>query len=163
MLTQELKKICEDFFTLFWIEYESIEVLTEEQDIYRITLKTGDSHLVIGPHWRNLEHFAHILKLLFSKKIWKFAHLHLEVNDYLKEKDARLFRFLDSKIERLKKNGDEFMLPQFSAYERKKVHNYISEKKSNIYTESRWEWSDRRIFLCMKHEKMTIDIDGDDI
>jgi len=33
----------------------------------------------------------------------KFIHLHLEVNDYLQEKDAKLFRFLDSKIEHLRK------------------------------------------------------------
>lgn len=163
METKELTQICEIFFTRFWLEYESIDVEMEQEDIYRVTLKTQDSALIIGPHGRNLEYFSHILKLIFSKKLGKITHLHFEVNDYLKEKDAKLYRFLDGKIDYLRKTWNELMLPQFSAYERKKVHSYITDKKTNIYTESRGEGVERRIFLCLKHEKMTIDLDGDDI
>ncbi len=160
---EHLQHICETFFIKFGILVENITILKEQENTYRIVLKTPDSHIIIWPHGKNLEHFVHILKLIFSKKMGKFIHLHLEVNDYLQEKDAKLFRFLDSKIEHLRKTWNELMLPQFNAYERKKVHDYVSEKKSNVYTESRGEWSERRVFLCTKHEKMTIDLDWDDI
>lgn len=160
---EKLQDICETFFTKFWISVENIEIHQEEDSIYRVTLKTPDSHIIIWPHWKNLEHFWHILKLIFSKELERFIHLHLEVNDYLQEKDAKLYKFLDSKMLQVQSKWKELVLPQFSAYERKKVHSYVAEKKWNIYTESRWEWSERRIYLCIKHNRMTIDLDWDDI
>lgn len=55
----------------------------------------------------------------------------MEVNDYLKSKDDRLFRYIDSRIDYVLKSGKEIALPNFSAYERKKIHSYVSEKKSD--------------------------------
>lgn len=163
METSELQVICGSFFEKFWIIPEAIIIDEEQTDIYRVTLKTPDSHLIIGPHGKNLEHFSHILKLIFSKKLGKFIHLHLEVNDYLQEKDAKLFRFIESKIEYVKTSWKEIILPQFTAYERKKVHSFVSEKGWRVYTQSQGDWAERRIHLCLKHEKMTIDLDWDDI
>lgn len=163
MSTKELQNICSTFFECFWVSYENIELLEDQENIYRIILQTPDSALIIWPHGKNLEHFTHILKLIISKKLWRYIHLHLEVNDYLQEKDARLYRFIESKIDILIKTWKEVVLPQFSSYERKKVHSYVSEKGGKVYTQSIWEWDARRIHLCLKHEKMTIDLDGDDI
>lgn len=63
----------------------------------------------------------------------------------------------------MKDSGKEIILPFFTAYERKKVHSYVSEHGGSVYTQSIGEGRDRRIHLCRKDEKMTIDIDGDDI
>lgn len=163
MWTQKLSELCTLFFEKFWISYDEIQVEEDQKDIYRIILKTSDSHLIIGPHGKNLDHFTHILKLIISRKLWWFIHLHLEVNDYLQEKDARLYRFIESKVELVSKTWKEIILPQLSSYERKKVHSYIAEKGWRLYTQSIWEWDERRIHVCLKHEKMTIDLDGDDI
>lgn len=163
MWTIDLQDVCSNFFNHFWISYESIEIIEEQSEIYRIILKTPDSHLIIWPHGKNLDHFTHILKLILSKKLGKYIHLHLEINDYLQEKDARLYRFIENKIDILLKSWKEVILPQFSSYERKKVHSYVSEKNGKVYTQSIWEWDKRRIHLCLKHEKMTIDLDSDDI
>jgi hypothetical protein len=35
--------------------------------------------------------------------------------------------------------------------------------KSDIYTKSEWEWKDRRLYICKKNNKMTIDLDWIDI
>lgn len=160
---EKLQNICENFFSKFWVSFDEVHIQEEHENIYRVTLKTQDSHLIIGPHWKNLEYFWNILKLIFSKKLDKYVHIHLEVNDYLKEKDAKLFRFIDSKIDFVKSKWKEIALPQLSAYERKKIHSYIADKKTNVYTESRWEWKDRKMYICIKHEKMTIDLDSDSI
>jgi len=53
--------------------------------------------------------------------------LHLEVNDYLKSKEERLFSFIESKIAIVEKSGKDLVLPFLTAYERKKVHSYVSE------------------------------------
>jgi predicted RNA-binding protein Jag len=73
--------------------------------------------------------FKHLLGRVAEKKLGKFIHLHLEVNDYMKSKDERLFRFLESKISFVLSTGKSIRIPNLSAFERKKAHNYISEKK----------------------------------
>jgi hypothetical protein len=66
-------------------------------------------------------------------------------------------------------------LPKFSSYERKKIHDYIGTlNDSEIFTKSKWEWSERRLYIFLNknnqyeqkpQEKigLTIDIDWDDI
>lgn len=51
------------------------------------------------------------------------------------------------------------------AYDRKKIHSYISEKHSgHIFTKSIGEEKDRRLFICKKSDmSASIDINGTDI
>lgn len=156
-------QISQEFFKNFWIEFENLEVIEETEGIYKISLNSEDSKLLIGPHGKNLEILSHILKLIFSKKLGKFTQLHIEVNDYLQKKDERLYHFISEKIEFVKHSGKEVILPFFTAYERKKVHAYVSEHGGIVYTQSIGEGEERKIHLMKKDEKMSIDIDGDDI
>jgi predicted RNA-binding protein Jag len=52
----------------------------------------------------------------------------MEVNDYVKSKDERLFRFLDNKIDFVMSSGKTLRIPELTSYERKKAHGYISDK-----------------------------------
>lgn len=155
--------ICEDFFTKLHLDFSQLNVKKEAPGIYRISMQSNDSHLMIGPHGKNLDIISHLVKLVISKKIWEHIHVHVEVNDYLEKKDEKLLSFIRSKMQYVKESGKEIILPFFSAYERKKVHSFVSENGGNVYTQSIGEWPERRIHLCRKDEKMTIDIDGDDI
>jgi hypothetical protein len=47
----------------------------------------------------------------------------------MKAKDERLFRFLDTKIALIISNGKSIRIPNLNPYDRKKAHNYISERK----------------------------------
>lgn len=126
-------------------------------------MKSDDSALMIGPHGKHLEAITHILKILLSSQTQKHITLHIEVNDYMEKKDEKLFRFIESKIQKVKESGEEIVLPFFTSYERKKVHSFVAEHGGTIYTQSRGEGRERRIYLCKKDEKMSIDIDGSDI
>ena len=56
------------------------------------------------------------------------------------------------------------MLPYYSAYDRKKIHSIVAEYKNDkIYTKSIWEWNQRRLYICKIDQKITIDLDWDDI
>ena len=162
-MIETIEKIVVDFFEKLWTDYSEVKVQEETETIFRISLKSDDSHLLIGPHGKNLELVTHILKLLISKKITSHVNIHFEVNDYLEQKDRKLLAFISSKVQIVQESWKEIVLPFFTAYERKKVHSYVSENGENVYTESKWEGHDRRIHLCKKAEKMTIDLDGDDI
>lgn len=162
-MEESIKNFVSDFFNKLGIIIDSCEVKAEESNIFLVNIKTEESWIVIGPHWKNLETIKHLLKLIISKKQQQNIVLHLEVNDYLKAKEERLFGFIESKIKIVASSGKDLELPFLTAYERKKVHSYVWELHSDIFTKSEWEWKDRRMSLCKKPQWLSIDIDGDDI
>jgi predicted RNA-binding protein Jag len=155
--------LCQDFFEKLCLDFSELNIEAQAEHIYHVSLQSEDSHILIGPHGKNLENLSQLLGLLISKQTGERCRVHVGVNDYLEKKEEKLERFIQSKIDYVKESGKEIILPFFTAYERKKVHSYVSEKWGNVFTQSIGEGSERRIHLSKKDEKMTIDIDGDDI
>lgn len=164
----KIEQICQDFFNLMKIQVDSISVKCEdeERNIYFIALETPDSKLVIWTHWQTLESIKHLLSRMLETVIWSSVVIHVEVNDYLKSKDDRIYKYIDSRIDYVIKTQKEIALPNYSSYERKKIHNYISEKKlDTIRSYSVWEWRERVMHLApvAKNQSSKIDIDWIDI
>lgn len=162
-MLEQIEKIAVDFFSKLQINITDLEVISEDEKIFNINIKTEESGLLIGTHWKNLEIITTILKLILLKNIWDRIIIHIEVNDYLKQKDEKLYNFIRSKIEQIEKYWKDITLPFFTAYERKKIHSFVSDLNNNIFTRSEWEGKDRRLCLWKEAEKLTIDIDWSDI
>jgi len=159
-----IKGITSEFLNNFWIQYDNLEVINQEKNIFLIKIKSDESWLLIWPHWKNIDPINHILKLIIKGNIEEKVKIHLEINDYMKTKDERLQSFIISKIKYVEKSWVDLKLPFYSAYDRKKIHWFVSEyKNDNIFTKSIWEWNQRRLYICKAEEKLTIDIDWDDI
>lgn len=142
-----MKAFTQSFFEGLGIQIDSLNI-TEEGDDISINIETPDSSLLIGQHGKNIEVFKHLLGRVAEKKLGKFIHLHLEVNDYMKSKDERLFRFLESKIAFVMSTGKSIRIPNLSSFERKKAHNYIFEKKVEwLSTKSEGEGEERALML----------------
>ena len=124
-MEENIKNLVEDFFKALTIPLDSCEVSQEEENIFLAKVKTQESGIVIGPHGKNLETITFLLKLLLSRKMEQNIALHLEVNDYLKLKEAKLYQFIESKIKIVETSGKDLELPFLTAYERKKVHSYV--------------------------------------
>lgn len=164
-MENEIKALVTEFFEKLEVEIDSIKITNiDEANIFNIKIKTEESGLLIWPHWKNLDALQNILKLISSKKIWERVKLHIEINDYVKTKDDRLLEFIKSKVSYLEKTWKEIKLPFYSAYERKKIHWFVWELNHKwIFTKSDWEWKERRLYIYKEAEKLTIDIDWDDI
>ena len=142
-----MKAFTQSFFEGLGIQIDALSV-TEEGDDISINIETPDSSLLIWQHGKNMEVFKHLLSRVAEKKLGKYIHLHLEVNDYMKSKDERLFRFLESKIAFVMSTGKSIRIPNLSAFERKKAQNYIFEKKVEwLSTKSEGEWEERALML----------------
>lgn len=161
----DIKTLVFNFFNKLNIKIDTLEVTNVEKlNIFNIKIETEESWLLIWPHWKNLNIIENLLKLMSSKKVWEQIKLHIEINDYMKSKDDKLFDFIKSKIKLVEKTGKDIQLPFYSSYERKKIHWYVSEMtKKWIYTKSIWEWKERRLYICKQWKTLTIDIDWDDI
>lgn len=160
----KFKELVNIFFEKLDINIESIEINNEENNIFYIKIQTPDSSLLIWYSWKNLDDLRIVLKNLLVKILKENIILHIEINDYLMQKDNKLFSFIQKKIDILNSTWKEIVLPFFNSYERKKIHSYVSELNNNkFYTKSVWEWKERRLHLCKKSENLTIDMDWVDI
>ena len=88
------------FFQNLGIHIENLDIKDSTEGVY-ISLQSNDSALLIGMHGKNLESFSHILGRMIEKKKGKFVKIYLEVNNYKKEKEDRLFHLIDMKISSL--------------------------------------------------------------
>jgi predicted RNA-binding protein Jag len=67
-MLREIQKLTLTFFEKLGTNFSDIQITEEGENIYRISLKSDDSHLLIGPHGKNLEIITHLLRLLITKK-----------------------------------------------------------------------------------------------
>lgn len=164
-MENEILYIVKTFFEKLNINITSYSIIkVNESNIFNIIIKTEESWLIIWHNWKNLDAIQNIINLLWSKKIWERLRIHLEINDYIKTKDDKLFGYVKSKINYVKRTKKSFCLPFFSAYDRKKIHDFISEMNDPlIYTKSIWDWNDRRLYICIQERKLELDIDWNDI
>jgi predicted RNA-binding protein Jag len=99
-------------------------------------------------HGKSLESFTHILSRMIERVTGSFVHVHLEVNDYVKAREEKMYRFLDSKIILVMATGKPAQIANLSSYDRKKAHSYISDKAITwLSTHSEWEASERHLVL----------------
>jgi predicted RNA-binding protein Jag len=99
----EIKELTTNFFEKMLINIESVDVEIEEESIVNIKIKTPDSSLVIGFSGKNLEDIRLILKQILRKNFREISSIHIEVNDYIEQKENKLLDFVSKKIELAKK------------------------------------------------------------
>jgi len=163
-MLETIQKISQTFFDKLWILFTDLEIIPDTEHIFTIKLKSSESWFLIWNHWQNLESIAKVLKILIIKTTWEKINIHIEVNDYLKSKEDKLLSLVKFKIDLINKNWKEIIMPFLSPYERKKVHSIVSDLWWwRIYTKSIWEWSDRRMHIYKIDERITLDIDSNDI
>ena len=146
-MSDTISAFVEQFFWGLGVICSTIETHVDGNDIF-VRVATNDSHLLIGVHGKNLELIKHLLGRMIEKETKSFVHVHLEVNDYMKAKDERLFQFLDTKIEFVQSSGKTIRIGKLSSFERKKAHHYIAEKHiDGLNTHSEGEGEERSLFL----------------
>ncbi len=161
---EQIQSFVETFFDKMQIIIDAIEILQEWDNIFKIKLSTPDSSILIWYSWGNLSDLRKVLKMMMSNLFQENLIIHIEVNDYIEQKDQKLFNVIKSKLALLDREAKEIALPLYNAYERKKIHSFISDlKRTDIQTQSRGEWKDRRMYILKKQSKLTIDIDWLDI
>ncbi len=163
-MKEKILNIYKEFFDNIGISYDNMDIIEKEENIFLINMKSDDSGLIIWQNGKNLEAINNILRLIISNKFEKKIKVYLEVNDYLHSKDENLKNFIYSKVKIVEKKWGDLKLPFYTAYERRKIHSFVSEYwNDKIYTKSIGEWKDRRLHICKKDEKLSIDIDSVDI
>ncbi len=127
-MSEKVKSLIESFFQGLHIEVTNLTIEETEPNVFMVHLETPDSALVIGMHGAGMDSFRHLLGRIVDNQLQKHAVVHLEVNDYMKQHDEKLYRYLDNRVSHAMHSGQDVLIPNLSAYDRKKAHFYISEK-----------------------------------
>lgn len=175
-MNKRIKEYINHFFNWLEIQITSLDITEENWNFYFVKLISEDSSLLIWKHWNTIDSLQRILSMCinsFSDEETKIK-LKLEINDYCKSYEDKLFSRIDSVVNILRNTKTEYDLWKLSSYDRKRIHSYVAKKYEDIISKSRWEWENRRIFLLLKDyknleikvkpkTKLTIDIDGNNI
>ena len=151
-MIETIHTLSESFFTKMGIVVESLTVTPEEGSpgTLSIELKTPDSALLIGIHGRTLESIKQLLARMIERTTGMDYRIRLEVNDYMRARDEKLYRFVDRKIEHVLETKHDAAIPNLTSYQRKKVHDYVSEKHiEGLHTYSIGEGTERQIYISL--------------
>ena len=127
------------------IEITNIDTYYKNNTFY-INLKTGNDSLIIGRSSKNLKSLTNILiKYLKINSLDEFKFI-LDVSNYRKHKEKKLMFLAKNIAKEVLKNGIEVNLDPMNSYERRIVHNTLSNFK-DIITESSGEEPNRYVVI----------------
>lgn len=129
--------------------HANIEVKIKEIPMY-IIYSDHDS-LLIGKNGKNLQALSKVVSQAILKEVGESFKFLIDVNEY-KQKHEKSIEYLAKKIAReVKESKVEAKLDSLNAYERRIVHNILSNNKY-VYTESIGEEPNRCLLIKPKEE-----------
>lgn len=140
-LIEKIKNILNDMS----INIINIDTYYKNNTFY-INLKTDNDSLIIGKNSKNLKALTTIIiKYLKNNELNEFKFV-LDVSNYKKHKEKKLIFLAKNVSKEVLKTGIEVNLDPMNSYERRIVHNALSNFK-NIVTESSGEEPNRYVVI----------------
>lgn len=140
-LIEKIKNILNDMS----IKVINVDTYYKNNTFY-INLKTDNDSIVIGKNSKNLKALTSILiKYLRINELDEFKFI-LDVSNYKKHKEKKLIFLAKNIAKEVLKTGVEVNLDPMNSYERRIVHNALSNFK-NIVTESSGEEPNRYVVI----------------
>ena len=111
----------------------------------RYSIKTPDSHLLIGVRGANLFALAHLVKKIIAQKD-REKQITVDVNDYQRGALENLKNLAKIMGERARSFKTNMELEPMSSYERMLIHTYFQDAK-DLKTESTGVGDKRRVVI----------------
>lgn len=127
----------------------NISIETEilyNNESFNITLITSNNSLLIGKEGKNLQALQNILRQSLKVKTGISIKLNLDISNYKVKKLSTLEREIKKIAREVKKSKLDVSLDPMNSYERRHIHNLISEYE-NLTTESIGEGKERHIVI----------------
>lgn len=126
----------------------------ETNNIFFITIQTGDeASVVIGRHGETIRSLQKILEVILYKQTGEPTHLLLNVNDFREKQKARLFETAGEIAEKVRSTTRPGHYRGLSSFERKMIHEHITETYPDLTTYSIGEGRDRHLVIDLKKDE----------
>ena len=123
--------------------------ILESEDIFKVTLVSDKNAILIGKEGRTLNSIQLLLKQSIKNKIGLSLKINVDVANYKVKKLKNIEYEVKKIIKEVQSTKITAALDPMNSYERRFVHNLVSEYK-NLTTESIGEGRDRRVTIKYK-------------
>ena len=125
--------------------------VTDDGGIYQVIIKTDEEvSTVIGRHGETIRAIQKILEVILYKKFNERVEILVNVNDFREKQKERLETMAREYADQTKATGTAGYIRSLSSYERKLIHEYITENYPELTTSSVGEGRERQLVIEMK-------------
>ena len=128
----------------------NLEVRIRENNI-DMKIFSDNNSILIGKDGRNLESFQNILRQILLSNVESDYRLNLDIENYREKKVTNLERMAKKIAREVKLTKVEAKLDRMNSYERRIIHNILSNNKY-VYTESYGEEPNRYVVIKPKED-----------
>ena len=151
MIDQDLKNLIEEFIKKTSFDYKDLEVnLDLESGSYWCSVRSIDSHALIGRDGETIQAINYLVKRILEKKYGEETpRVILDINNYQKDRIDRMKTTAYMMAERARFFKSRVELDPMNAFERRIVHEYVSQHK-DLSSESAGVGKGRRVVISYK-------------
>jgi spoIIIJ-associated protein len=125
----------------------------EDEGVFLVSIQSeNDAPTLIGRHGDTIKALQKILEVILYTKLGESVNVVVNVNDYREKQRERLENIAAEHAERaLEQNGPSY-LRGFSSFERRIMHEFITNEYPELKSYSIGEGRDRRLVVNVKDE-----------
>lgn len=135
------------------VNAHQVEV-TEDAGVFQVLIKAEDeAPTVIGRHGETIRAIQKILEVILFKKLGAPVSILLNVNDYREKQKERLQGIAEQSVQRVLASGQATQLRGFSSFERKIIHEFVTQTYPELLSHSDGEGRDRILIIEQKKKE----------
>jgi predicted RNA-binding protein Jag len=112
----------------------------------RLLVEGPDMGVVIGKHGGTINALQYLVSLILQKRVGERIRLVIDAEGYRTRREQALRDMALAYAQRVKETGQEAVLDALQSYERRIVHNSLSDDP-DVFTYSEGEEPDRRVVI----------------
>lgn len=147
---EHIKELVKDITTLMGLTV-NMEIKKRE-DTLTITIYSDNNAVLIGKNARTLDALNTIVKQSIYKELGENYKFVLDVSEYKQKREWNLEKMAKQIAREVAKTGVEAKLDPMNSYERRIIHNTLTNNKK-VYTKSEGLEPNRYVVIKLKEEK----------
>lgn len=125
--------------------------VTEDHGLFHVTIKTDEeAPVVIGRYGETIKAIQKILEVVLYKQVGESVELLVNVNDYREKQTERLQEIANRYAQKATEQQGPAYIRGLSSYERKLIHEYVTNNYQDLTSYSTGEGRDRRLVIDLK-------------
>ena len=145
-----IKHYLEDLTTDMGLDV-SFETQVREKQI-TVRMFSDNNNILIGKQGRTLQAITTVVKQVVKNATGVYPYILLDVSNYKENQEKYLIRAAKTIAKEVEETKNPVTMENMNSYERRIIHNYISEHFKTVYTESEGEEPNRHIVVKPKED-----------
>jgi len=125
-------------------------ITADEQEEIRVQLESPEAAALIGFHGETLQALQLIFSFIVHRDLERWVRVVVNVGDYRQKREEQLSRLAQNLAMKAKFSGEQQIIPNLSAAERRIVHLALADRP-DVFTQSEGEGRQRQLIIKPKN------------